>query len=147
MGKPAYGKPARPTKPSHRVAKEAKRAKRTKKVLPRVQRILDSRAPKLEENPKSLLALHGTSASKDVKALLNELVQLRKPFAKRLGKPNTARPFEDPTSVEFLAQKNDASLFAFGSHSKKRPHCLILGRTCAPTPCSLCSRPSRACRA
>lgn len=134
MGKPGYGLPARPSKPSPRVAKEAKRAKKTKRVLPRVQRVLDNRSPKLEENPKALLALHGTTASKDVKALLAELVQLRKPLAKRLGKPNQARPFEEPTSVEFLAQKNDASLFAFGSHSKKRPHCLVLGRMCAPRP-------------
>jgi len=134
MGKRAAKRPsaAKPSKPSPRVAKEARRAKPSKKVLPRVQRALDHRAPKLEENPKALLAIHGTTANLEIKSLLADLVQLRKPLAKRLGKANSARPFEDPTSIEFLARKNDASLFAFGSHSKKRPHCLVLGRTCAP---------------
>eukprot|EP00057_Strongylocentrotus_purpuratus_P034681 XP_796173.4 PREDICTED: ribosome production factor 2 homolog [Strongylocentrotus purpuratus] len=41
---------------------------------------------------------------------------------------NIMRPFEDQTSLEFMSQKNDASLFAFGSHSKKRPHNLVFGR-------------------
>lgn len=121
-------KPLKPSKPSPRVAKEARRATKTKRVLPRVQRVLKKRAPKLEENPKTLLAMHSEKTSADIKALLGELVALHKPLAKRLGKGSAKRPFEDPTSVEFLGQKNDASLFAYGSHTKKRPHCLILGR-------------------
>jgi len=38
------------------------------------------------------------------------------------------RPFEDPSSIEFFAQKNDTSQFIFGSHNKKRPHNLVFGR-------------------
>ncbi|KAK3735825.1 hypothetical protein QZH41_019922, partial [Actinostola sp. cb2023] len=41
---------------------------------------------------------------------------------------NVLKPFEDQTSLEFFSVKNDASLFAYGSHSKKRPHNLVLGK-------------------
>ncbi|TWW68357.1 Ribosome production factor 2 -like protein [Takifugu flavidus] len=41
---------------------------------------------------------------------------------------NITRPFEDSTSLEFFSKKTDCSLFLFGSHSKKRPDNLILGR-------------------
>eukprot|EP00951_Prasinocladus_malaysianus_P034848 scaffold355101_cov41-Prasinocladus_malaysianus.AAC.1 len=40
------------------------------------------------------------------------------------------RPFEagGESSLEFYCQKSDAGVFAFGSHNKKRPNNLILGR-------------------
>ena len=41
---------------------------------------------------------------------------------------NAVHPFEDAVPLELLCGKNDASLFAFGTHSKKRPHNLVLGR-------------------
>jgi hypothetical protein len=42
-----------------------------------------------------------------------------------LSKNNVTRPFEDRSSVEFLGRANDCSLFAFGSHSKKRPNNIV----------------------
>lgn len=41
---------------------------------------------------------------------------------------NAFRPFEDITTLEFYSSKSDASLFAFGTHTKKRPDTLVLGR-------------------
>ena len=43
-------------------------------------------------------------------------------------KKNIVRPFEDVSKIEFFSQKCDASLFAFGSHNKKRPDNLVIGR-------------------
>ena len=37
-------------------------------------------------------------------------------------------PFEDASSLEFFAEKQDASLFVVGSHSKKRPNNLTFAR-------------------
>lgn len=46
---------------------------------------------------------------------------LKKPDGIRLlAKKNFIRPFEDPSSIEFLAERNDASLFMETSHNKKR---------------------------
>ena len=40
----------------------------------------------------------------------------------------SVRLAQNSVSIEFLSQKNDASLWALGSHSKKRPHNLTFGR-------------------
>jgi ribosome production factor 2 len=60
--------------------------------------------------------------------VLKDLHTLKKPWAKLFTKRNMTRPFEDPSSVEFLCKANDASLFSYVSHSKKRPQNLVLGR-------------------
>nr|XP_060609158.1 ribosome production factor 2 homolog isoform X2 [Anolis sagrei ordinatus] len=53
---------------------------------------------------------------------------LKKPFAVLYKRKNITRPFEDQTSMEFFSKKSDCSLFMFGSHNKKRPNNLIIGR-------------------
>lgn len=52
---------------------------------------------------------------------------IKKPHGKILNRPNDILPFENITPVEEFSRKNDASLFMFASHNKKRPHNLILG--------------------
>merc|ERR1712166_251419 len=69
------------------------------------------------------------SSSQRINSVLNDMHKLRQPLSKHLTKKTDCRPFENNASVEFLCQKNDASLFAMGSHTKKRPDNLLLGRT------------------
>lgn len=99
----------------------------------RVQRELEKRAPKLVENVKKLLLLHGTTTSSVVKGVLSDFYRLRKAGGnaiKYTKKNENIRPFESggETYLEFLSQRTDCSVFVFGSHSKKRPHNLVIGR-------------------
>lgn len=47
----------------------------------------------------------------------------------RRKEPNALNPFEDATKLEFYSNRSDASLFMIGTHTKKRPNNLIIGRT------------------
>ena len=92
------------------------------------KRALEARAPKLIENVKSTLLLKGPSSSQMMNTVLKDLYTLKKPSAKLFTRRNMTRPFEDPSSVEFMCKANDASLFSYVSHSKKRPQNLVMGR-------------------
>jgi len=94
----------------------------------RVKRFLENREPKAVENTKSAMFIRGEKTSEIITQVLKDLSKMKKPFASFYNKKNKIRPFEDPSSIEFFSQKTDSSLFAFGTHSKKRPHNLILGR-------------------
>lgn len=96
---------------------------------PRFRRMLKAREPRVHELVKPHLSLKGPKTSAVVTAALKDLHKLHQPESKMLQRNNLTRPFEDQSSVEFLCQANDCGLFAYGSHSKKRPHNLILGRT------------------
>ena len=54
---------------------------------------------------------------------------LKRPNAISFAKKNLIRPFEDASSLEFWAHKNDASFFVVGQSTKKRPENLTLVRT------------------
>lgn len=54
---------------------------------------------------------------------------LKRPYSISFSKKNLIRPFEDHSSLEFWALKNDASMFVVGQNSKKRPDNLIFART------------------
>ncbi|KAL8737224.1 MAG: hypothetical protein Q9181_001878 [Wetmoreana brouardii] len=90
----------------------------------RSKRELAKREPLAHENTKTVLLLRSTSCSSLVQDLLSDINALKRPFSIRFTKKNDIHPFEDASSLEFFSQKNDASLLLFGSHSKKRPHCM-----------------------
>ncbi|KAF2147686.1 Brix-domain-containing protein, partial [Myriangium duriaei CBS 260.36] len=94
----------------------------------RSKRALEKREPQLHENPKMTLFLRYTSCSEITSLCMRDLQSLKAPLFERFDKKNSIHPFEDPSSLEFFSEKNDVSLMVYGSHSKKRPHCLTLVR-------------------
>ncbi|KAF7253400.1 hypothetical protein EYD10_00652 [Varanus komodoensis] len=94
----------------------------------RAKRFLEKREPKLTENTKTAMLIKGGNANSTVTEVLKDIYALKKPFAVLYKKKNITRPFEDQTSLEFFSKKSDCSLFLFGSHNKKRPSNLIIGR-------------------
>lgn len=94
----------------------------------RGKRALRHREPKLNENTKTSMFIKGGNTSNTVTVALKEFYMIKKPHAVMYKKKNIFRPFEDQTQIEFFSERADASLFLFGSHSKKRPHNLTLGR-------------------
>lgn len=95
------------------------------------RKVMKKRAPKVFEDAKEALFLRGGKSSAVITSVLRDLTRMKKPYSKMLARRNDLLPMEDggEASVEFLCEKNDASLFAIGMHSKKRPHNLVLGRT------------------
>lgn len=55
-------------------------------------------------------------------------MSLKRPNAISFSKKNTIRPFEDASSLEFWASKNDASMFVVAQSTKKRPDGLTFVR-------------------
>ncbi|XP_032877892.1 ribosome production factor 2 homolog [Amblyraja radiata] len=100
----------------------------TKPKTKRAKRFIEKRDPKLLENTKNVMLIKGGNTSETVTEALKNIYSLKKPNAVLYKKKNITRPFEDQTSVEFFSKKSDCSLFMFGSHNKKRPHNLIIGR-------------------
>ncbi|KAI9750778.1 MAG: rRNA-binding ribosome biosynthesis protein rpf2 [Lichina confinis] len=95
----------------------------------RSKRALEKKAPLTAENPKKALFVKGSTASQVVQDAMADLNSLKRPLATKFTKPNPIHPFEDASSLEFFAEKNDTSMLVFGCHSKKRPHCLTFIRT------------------
>lgn len=63
-------------------------------------------------------------------SVLKTVHTLTKPDAVQLHKKNeNIHPFEDPSSLEFLALKNECGVVVFGTHSKKRPNNITILRT------------------
>ena len=114
-----------------RTARQSQLTVRSKPRTARSARALAKREPQVHEHGKRVLFLRSTSSSSLANDASGDLYALRKPHALRFAKKNAIHPFEDASSLEFFAQKNDTSLLCFASHSKKRPHCLTFARTFA----------------
>jgi len=93
------------------------------------RRILQKREPQLVEEVKKAVLFRSSTASQDCTQLLKDITALKKPNATYLSRKESWQPFEDASTLEFVTKKNDGALFAYASHSKKRPNNLILGRT------------------
>jgi hypothetical protein len=64
-----------------------------------------------------------------MKHILLDLFKIRGPeTSKNFTRKTEERPFDNDASFRFLCEKNNASLFALGSDTKKRPNNLILAR-------------------
>lgn len=101
-------------------------------VKPKTQRgkrFLENRASKLVENTKSAIFIRGSNASNTVLKAMKDICSIKRPHSVFFNKKNEMKPFEDQTALEFMTQKNDSSHFVLGTHSKKRPNNLVLGRT------------------
>ncbi|KAG6453447.1 hypothetical protein O3G_MSEX008168 [Manduca sexta] len=73
--------------------------------------------------------MQGRNPSERTRKLLKDIYNLKKPDAAYLSRKNDFVPFEDASLIEKLCNKKDAAIFGVGSHSKKRPHNIIFGRT------------------
>lgn len=84
--------------------------------------------PQLDEDEKNVAYIRGFTANDMITRVMRDIYMLKKPIGVPLNKKNVIQPFEDPSPIEFICQKNDCSLFLFTSHNKKRPNNLVMGR-------------------
>lgn len=92
-------------------------------------RAIKARAPKLIENDKKTLLVSGRKTTADIKQLFIELQMFKKPLCHRREYHDLEMsPFEDPGQIERLGRSLDCSLFCFGSHNRKRPNNIVIGR-------------------
>eukprot|EP01096_Ripella_sp_DP13-Kostka_P003539 TRINITY_DN15301_c0_g1_i1.p1 TRINITY_DN15301_c0_g1~~TRINITY_DN15301_c0_g1_i1.p1 ORF type:complete len:317 (+),score=156.08 TRINITY_DN15301_c0_g1_i1:15-965(+) len=94
----------------------------------RILRFLREREGKLVENPRKAMFIKGSKTSEISSQCLKDFCALKQPDAVAYQKKNKIRPFLDDSSLEFFSKKSDCSLMAFASHSKKRPHSMLIAR-------------------
>lgn len=80
------------------------------------------------EGTKRALFFQGRKTSEKLRNLLKDLYDLKKPDAAKLTRKNDITIFENAKPVEEFCRKHEAPLFMMGSHSKKRPDNVVLGR-------------------
>jgi len=94
------------------------------------RKIMESREAKLIEDPKLSIFLKGTKTSQVCMDLMKDLHMMRGPDSSKLflRTGHELHPFDDIGPVEQMCVKQNAALFVVGTHQKKRPDNLILGR-------------------
>jgi ribosome production factor 2 len=83
------------------------------------------------EDPRTALMLYGSRTSQLIKDAITDLHKLKGLDAVKYTRKNdNVAPFESGGEVmlEMYADRSHCSLFTLGTHSKKRPHNLVLGR-------------------
>ncbi|KAG6813925.1 hypothetical protein H0H92_005774 [Tricholoma furcatifolium] len=93
---------------------------------------MEARLPKEVEDARTAIFVKGTHTGETLNAVMKDLMALKRPNAISFSKKNTIYPFDTNTSsissLEFWANKNDASLFLVGQSTKKRPNGLTFVR-------------------
>jgi len=95
----------------------------------KTRKVLQRREDKIIENSKKAMFIKGPQTSDILNRVMVDLCSLKQPDVVNYSQKNDFRPFEDVSGIEFLSNKSDCSLFVFGSHTKKRPHHITIGRT------------------
>ncbi|OJJ31997.1 hypothetical protein ASPWEDRAFT_44006 [Aspergillus wentii DTO 134E9] len=73
--------------------------------------------------------MHGGKCPQALQTVLKTFHSLTNPNSVLFHKKNeNIHPFENAESIEFLANKNECGIVAFGSSNKKRPNCVTLTR-------------------
>nr|GAT46746.1 predicted protein [Mycena chlorophos] len=98
----------------------------------RSKRALDARQPKEVEDPRTTVFVRGTHTGEVLNSVMRDLMALKRPHGIAFSKKNDIHPFDaastSTASLEFWAQKNDASFFVIAQSTKKRPHGLTFVR-------------------
>lgn len=101
----------------------------TKPKNARAKRALEKKESKIVENTKTALFIPGNSSNQTLHDITVDLSSMKKPYIKRFTKKNNILPFEEASSIEFLSEKNDASIVVLSTNNKKRPNNLTFIRT------------------
>lgn len=83
---------------------------------------MEAREPKEIEDRRTIIFVKGTKTGQVLNEAFKDLAALTRPNSIPFSKKNTVHPFESTESLEFWAGKNDASMFAVGQSTKKRPN-------------------------
>lgn len=92
------------------------------------KKVLLKKEPQVIEGPKRALFFQGRKCSQKIRGLLEDLYDFKKPDAIKLHRKNDVTIFEDVKPVENMCRKHESPLFMLGSHSKKRPDNVVIGR-------------------